>query len=198
MKTPRFDPRSGRGVVRPGGVSPLPDDAREGGPSTVTIEEFTQRYPPQKPARAADAPEELRLLSEAEGVRSLDAPPAIGEQRISPRCLGDPREGRHLWVFFENRASYVLELAQLASPPLPSGRAKHTNLTGGAPASCGGELWLDPVDHNLLYLNGGSGRYGPKTPEQLEDAVGVFEARGYEVVSFGWDVDTDRPLRILR
>ena len=100
-------------------------------------------------------------------------------------------------VFLETSIPAILELA-VVSPALESGRAKHTNLTGGGKAACGGELWVDPVDHSKLYVNGGSGRYGPTTPVQLDDAIGVFRTRGYEVVSFGWSEENDEPARVLR
>lgn len=100
-------------------------------------------------------------------------------------------------MFLETSIPAILELA-VVSPALESGRAKHTNLTGGGKAACGGELWVDPVVHSKLYVNGGSGRYGPTTTAQLDDAIGVFRSRGYEVVSFGWSEENDEPARVLR
>ena len=118
--------------------------------------------------------------------------------RASPESSTDARQGKHLWVFFESAIPYVLEAAPKASPALTSGVGKHTNLTGGAPASSGGELWVDPASANLIYVNGASGRYGPTSPAALEDAVAVFHGRGFEVVSFGWDDDAGKPARVLR
>jgi hypothetical protein len=164
----------------------------------MNLEEFCAKYPPHLPRRAADDPSELRLLTEAEGVRQLESPPAETTVLASPRQSPDVRYGRHLWVFREAVVPYILEAAPMASPALASGVAKHTNLTGGLPASCGGEMWIDPADERLLYVNGASGRYGPQTPQQLTDAVSVFHSRGFEVVSFGWDEDVNKPARILR
>lgn len=62
----------------------------------------------------------------------------------------------------------------------------------------GGELWVDPVDHCYLYINGCSGRYGPRTEKQLEDSVEVFRQLCFKVESFGWDEDVDKPARFLR
>ena len=92
---------------------------------------------------------------------------------------------------------YILEVAAI-SPPLQSGRAKHTNLTGGRSASCGGELWFGTPHACKLYVNGCSGRYGPLTRQQLDDVVSVFTDFGYEVVSFGWDDGANMPARVLR
>ncbi len=83
-------------------------------------------------------------------------------------------------------------------PPLSLGRVKHSNLTGGGPASCGGEIWLDAVDSRLLHVSGASGRYRARTPEQLEDAVRVFEAFGFRVRSAGWSEENDWPERTFR
>lgn len=122
--------------------------------------------------------------------------------RVGPACRaavpkkkGDP--GCHLWVFTANERPYILELAQVV-PALQSGRVKHSNLTGNGDASCGGELWIDPVRQERLYVNGCSGRYGPTSPEQLEDAVSVLRDAGFDVISFGWDADAGKPAMVLR
>ena len=93
---------------------------------------------------------------------------------------------------------YIHERALTVRPPLETGVAKHTNLTGGAPASCGGELWIDPVDPRRLYVSGASGRYGPDSEQQLNDAVDVMRGRGFLVESFGWDAETNLPARVYR
>jgi len=67
---------------------------------------------------------------------------------------------------------------EVQPPPLECECAKHTNLTGGAPACCGG--------------------YPPRTRVELADAIDVFQSFGFEVVSAGWDDDNDRPERTFR
>lgn len=155
---------------------------------------FLTRYPPALPRRAHANDDELRLLAEADGVLALDVAPA------APSTTGDPSDlsARHLWVIWPAGVPYILERAPAVSPPLQSGVAKHSNLTGGGAASCGGELWVDPVDPSKLYVNGASGRYGPKTPQQLVDAVVLIRDRGFQVESFGWDADTNLPARVYR
>jgi hypothetical protein len=120
---------------------------------------------------------------------------APASDRSVPKKKGDP--GCHLWVFTASDRPYILEVAKVA-PELESGRVKHSNLTGGGSAACGGELWVDPADDFHLYLNGCSGRYGPTSPEQLKDAVSVLLDVGFRVTSFGWDVDAGRPAMVLR
>jgi len=162
----------------------------------VNLDEFSSAYPAHEPLRPHANEDELRLLGPGDGVREMQSPPAEGDQCGVPACKGD--DACHLWVFGTSSIPYVLETAPNVSPPLKSGMAKHTNLTGGAPASCGGELWIDPVDRDKLYVNGCSGRYGPRTAAELEDAVSVFEDRGFGVVSFGWDDDAGKPAMVLR
>ncbi len=112
-------------------------------------------------------------------------------------------DGRHLWVIRPADLPVILETAPHARPPpLQSGVAKHTNLTGGEPACCGGELRVDAVSPSLLYVNGGSGRYwrenDPGGPAKLADSVRVFEGLGYRVISAGWDEQNDIPARTFR
>lgn len=47
-------------------------------------------------------------------------------------------------------------------------------------------------------MNGCSGRYGPTSEGQLDAAVGVVGALGYQVENFGWDPDTDKPAMVWR
>ncbi|HUT54073.1 MAG TPA: hypothetical protein VM658_11845 [bacterium] len=137
----------------------------------------------------------MRKLTSSDGVKLLTAPPASVSERRIPMKSGDP--GCHLWVIDQSGIPYILEHA-LVTRPLQSGRVTHTNLTGGAPASCGGEIWFDPADEVLVYINGCSGRYGPDNSRKLEDAVEVVRQLGYNVPSFGWDSDADKPAKVLR
>ena len=123
------------------------------------------------------------------------APPAEARERHVPRKKGDP--GCHLWVIRESGVPFILERADVVSR-LKSGVVKHTNLTGGRDASCGGELWVDPVDAGSLYVNGCSGRYGPETATQMSDAALAIRSLGFRVESFGWDDDANRPAAVRR
>lgn len=158
---------------------------------------YVQKYPPRGPAKPPDNADETRRLTQADGVRFLSVAPA---EVSSARCLVPQKKGDagcHLWVVTAEARPFVFEL-EAVTPPLASGRAKHTNLTGGASASCGGELWVDPSEARHLYVNGCSGRYGPRSPEQLEDAVEVLRGVGFVVTSFGWDDEAAKPAMVLR
>ncbi len=109
------------------------------------------------------------------------------------------RENCYLWVILPDSVPVVLETGEdVLPPPLSMGMVKHTNLTGGTPACCGGELWLDVVDAETLYVTGGSGRYGARSPQQLSDAIHVFTQFGYTIQSAGWSEENDCPERVFR
>lgn len=161
----------------------------------LTLAQFVEKHPPGPPRKPPETEDQLRELNAEDGVVFLNGAPF-------PRPLsGTPGypQGKHLWVIVPGALPVILETApNVRPPPLSSGVAKHTNLTGGRPASCGGELWVDAVDAGMLYVNGGSGRYGPRTPEELADAVSAFESLGFRVESAGWSEDNDLPARVFR
>ncbi len=157
----------------------------------MTLGEFLEQYPPRQPSKPPENADEHRLLTEVDGVRRLPSTPQVTGAR-PPTRKGDP--DAHLWVFEESGAPYILEMARV-EPPLQSGRVKHTNLTGGGAASCGGEIWFETPTR--VFMHGSSGRY-PPSRAQFEDAVRVMKGFGFDVVSFGWDVEQDRPEIVLR
>ncbi len=158
--------------------------------------EFAGRYAPVDPVtRPGDNPDAHRLLQAEDGVRPM--PVCVASMPTTSR-VGES-EARHLWVILPDCVPVILEAGEeVRPPPLVLGVVKHTNLTGGDPASCGGEVWLDPADAEQLHLTGGSGRYPARTPEQLEDAVKVFEGYGFRIRSAGWSEENDCPARVFR
>lgn len=157
----------------------------------MTLQQFVDSYPPNGPRRQPANADEIRQLSPADGVLLLTGPPAGGQPGYP-----DSPENRHLWVFRAPTPTdlpYVLEAAPNVRPALATGAAKHTNLTGGGSASCGGELWIDVAEASHIYVNGSSGRYGPTSARQLDDAIEVFRSIGFDVVSYGWDDETQKP-----
>lgn len=161
----------------------------------MKIDEFAGAHPPHQPRIPPSNEDELRQLTAADGVWKLSDAPAKNTTGDVPSRKGDT--GCILWVITGSELPYVPERARV-SPPLASGMAKHTNLTGGGSACCGGEMWFETPNATRVYLNGCSGRYGPTSAQQLVDAVEVFEQMGYDVVSFGWDRETNRPRMVLR
>lgn len=110
-----------------------------------------------------------------------------------PRTRQD-RGNVYLWAIAKDDVPYALEKCAYGAT-LQTGVIKHTNLTGGADAHCGGEIWF--VDSNSILIGGSSGRYGPDTEEQLTDAALAFSAGGYRVASLGFDDDTGFPSTVL-
>ena len=101
---------------------------------------------------------------------------------VPPKQRNSATTHLYLWVIDLAGIPYILERAL---PELGGKLPKHTNLTGGKPASIGGEFWFRT--QASLFLSGKSGRYGPRNEQQLADAVTVFEDYGYEVLSLGWE-----------
>jgi hypothetical protein len=146
---------------------------------------------------ASAPPDEKTLLGSAEGVVELTVAPTnvtnFGRPPINQNERGNPELKTHLWVVLPDRVPTILE-NHPHSKNLASKRITHTNLTGGADAHCGGEFWVK--DARTLYLSGASGRYGPRSAQELEKAAQAFHAAGYKVGSLGWD--GDYPRKIMR
>ena len=154
---------------------------------------FLERYPPRPYRRRnGDYPSaELQLVGPTDGLWYLNEVPDTvpsGTPRMSHQEDG---ENCHLWVI-DGRGRPCISEAPLAH--LGDGKLHHTNLTGGEGASIGGEIWFD--DTPRVYISGSSGRYPPLHKEHLEKAERLFSAVGFDVVSLGWDGETDKPQRI--
>ena len=158
------------------------------------LAEFRRQYDARKPLMPvpAQAHESLPLNHES-GLRFLGYAPAQDvDCGAPPRSRGEKGRHRYLWVINDKGIPFIKEVPIIY---LASEFPKHTNLTGGCPAYAGGELWFRTEE--ALFMSGGSGRYEPIHSEQLDDAVGVFEAYGYTVTSLGWDELRDSPRRLL-
>ncbi|GAB4033893.1 hypothetical protein [Spirosoma gilvum] len=98
-----------------------------------------------------------------------------------------PLQGKYLWIIDEKGLKIIPE-----STPNPyAGRriVCHTNITGGAPALQGGELWFG--DDDQVYLNYRSGRYGAgvgdkAAPHKLA-VIAYFRLLGFDPVQLDED-----------
>jgi hypothetical protein len=162
-------------------------------------------YRSEFPSRSPDLggrlknPDELVLLNTTDGVEQLIPQGVQRSTGIPPlRSVTNPDpEGSntHLWVITQQGTPVLPELAPSAAG-LAAGRAKHTNLTGGADAHAGGELWFQSDDS--FYFSGASGRYEPRNLAELDAIASVFTEAGYRVAHCGWDDVASRPRRSFR
>lgn len=110
-----------------------------------------------------------------------------------PTNFGDSEATKYLWVIGEFDIPLVQEHGDYGKT-LNNNRACHTNLTGGAPAYCGGEIWFE--SNTKIFINGGSGRYPVESSEQLEDICKSLEDAEYQAHHMGWDEELNRPNRV--
>lgn len=120
--------------------------------------------------------------------------PGVPSQAPEPPAIDQDHPELKLWVVDTDDVPYVVERNAFGAT-LETGKLKHSNLTGGADAHCGGELVL--VADNVVALNGSSGRYGPRSRLEMEAVAGAFRASGYGVWSYGYDEGSNKPLNFL-
>jgi len=164
----------------------------------TTLHEFLERYPPRpyqlRPGIGAYPPAQLAPVTEGDGLFLLNDIPTADVPLGRPRRSDSDRgEHCHLWVI-DGRGRPCI--AEKPLPRLGDDWLHHTNLTGGGQASVGGEIWFD--EPSRIYLSGSSGRYPPRDRAHLEAAEDLFRAVGFNVVTLGWDSETDRPMRVWR
>jgi hypothetical protein len=151
------------------------------------------RLPPRERVANED---QVKQMSAADGLRLWVDGATSRAATPPPAPLLQPRhvEAAHLWVVRHDDVAHAEERCAFGSA-LESGVIKHTNLTGGKPAYCGGELiFLDAV---TIVVNGCSGRYGPRSKAELRDVARAFADSGYAVWSMGFDDETNRPAHFL-
>ncbi|UUQ67771.1 hypothetical protein NLK61_14425 [Pseudomonas fuscovaginae UPB0736] len=155
---------------------------------------FRDVYPAREPA--ADKiknDDELMLIPESAGLQFF--PTTLNDIRLSepPRVYG-ARGNTYLWAIGLDKVPVAIESLEFGKM-LKTPVIKHTNLTGGARAHCGGELWF--VAEKSMLIGGSSGRYGPKSDQELVDAVASFKCEGFQVASMGFDEETGEPNTVL-
>ncbi len=128
------------------------------------------------------------LLEWVDGSQPLhQSPPST-----SPVITAAQMKSLMLWVVRAEDVVYAPEQGPFGKT-LESKKIKHTNLTGGALAFSGGEL-IVLEGESAIAVNGCSGRYGPRSTEELDGVITAFARSGYSVWAMGYDVDADRPL----
>lgn len=135
--------------------------------------------------------EELIRVGEEQGRMSWIDGLGVPAGTPTPPDIDQDDPGLKLWVVDPEDVPYVLERNSFGAG-LETGMLKHSNLTGGSEAHCGGELVM--VANNVVALNGSSGHYGPRSRREMEALASTFRASGYGVWSYGYDEGTNRPL----
>lgn len=153
---------------------------------------FRAAFQPRVMKRDADYEDQLRQMVPEDGLVDLELRLADGLKEF-PTVAEEPRDedaakvSKVLWVVGAADAPVALELCDWGRR-LESKAVKHSNLTGGAPAHSGGELWI--VEGEGVVVNAGSGRYGADDEPELDAFVEVLRSMGLRVASMGFDIDT--------
>jgi hypothetical protein len=161
------------------------------------------RYRGLHPARPPDFTKVKNAdeLDDVTGERDVFSLPDDGVSRYIP---GTPSrssarsESVYLWVVAPADV-YVAPEEGDTGRRLSRGRLAHTNLAGSSAkhaAHAGGELWFR--DERSVWLTGASGRYPPRSNQELEDVANAYRLAGYLVCSAGWDDDLGGPARMFR
>lgn len=101
---------------------------------------------------------------------------------------------KHLWAVRLNDVVHALEMCEYGRS-LQTGVIKHTNLTGGGAAFSAGEMLF--FDDQTIVVSGRSGRYGPRSAEEMLAVSEAFRKSGYEVWSMGYDAEAGVPLPLV-
>ena len=159
-------------------------------------ENFPAREPQLTRLRNKD---ELLQIGSDEGLFEFSFPaPAdwiYGEPPLSDQDQSESQRSKYLWVVASETLPVALEIPSNGTA-LTRGSVSHTNLTGGAEAHTGGEMWY--CNDSRIMINGGSSRYTPRNLDELISvAIAIKEAAHkaglkVEVAQLGFDGETNR------
>jgi hypothetical protein len=139
--------------------------------------------------------DQLRQMTEADGLQLWQDGPVGPEEKVEPSdppiLTMEDDARKMLWAVRETDVPYAAETDPFGRG-LESRVIKHSNLTGGKPAHCAGEIVI--MDEKTIVVNGSSGRYGPKSLEELEAVAKAFRGSGYNVWCMGYDTEQARAL----
>jgi hypothetical protein len=154
------------------------------------IASYRANYPLKPMKKNAIHADEVRQMQPADGMNELPPPPlaqpTFTRHASLPNTVELARQARHLWVIRSVDFPVALEKCLWAAQ-LEGRRIQHSNLTGGAPAHSGGELWF--IGGERIVVNAASGRYGAESEAEFDEIVEALQRSGYEVASMGFDLD---------
>lgn len=175
-----------------------PDTLENQSPLNDALQTYRQNYP-EKEMNPRIAPEAHHMIQmeRVSGWSDLSGAPANQFITISslPNDEETAKAGRHLWVIRANDVPTALEYRPWGDDRAlcPWGDTsdddiiKHSNLTGGAPAHSGGEIWF--CSGTKIIVNAYSGRYGASSREEFELIIEALIQCGFEVAFMGFDAE---------
>ena len=160
--------------------------------TNAAFDEFRSKFP-AKPCNMDEvqAESELTPVTPEQGLQFWRDGPGAPTSHTPPQIDVAPAD-KELWVVRTDDVVHASETSAFAET-LFRKVLKHSNLTGGEPAHCGGELLF--LKDNVIALNGASGRYGPRSEAELSAVASAFHRSGYGVWSFGFDTEAGWPYR---
>lgn len=166
--------------------------------TTTAFDKFRAKYGPARPPMPnviKNADETIQMTIE-HGLQTLHDGPVVPIAGIPPTpTLDDTMENdKRLWTVRATDVVHALENCHYGTTLL-TGKIKHTNLTGGAVAFCGGELLF--LSEGTIVVNGDSGRYGPRSEAEMNEVAKAFRDSGYDVWCAGYDDETNSPFPLL-
>lgn len=166
----------------------------------MSFDELRSRFQPLEMRIEANNDDELKIIQPGAGRLAYHEPPvdpaAVSFAQSLPTSVESAAPERYLWVVDRADVPHALEHCDWASQ-LESGCLKHSNLTGGAAAFFGGELWF--IDEKSIVINFCSGRYGAgpiEGPNAADDearmaaTVAALIEDGYRVATTGQDLES--------
>jgi hypothetical protein len=155
------------------------------------MEEFRKAFPLREMQIRPANDDELKQMRPDDGMLGLECGSLDHLARVevveeAPTAREEAHKGCFLWVVRRDDTPAALEHCAWGRD-LETKKIKHSNLTGGAPAHSGGELWV--VRDKGVVVNANSGRYGARTPEELAAFVEGLRGLGFWVASMGFDLD---------
>ncbi|MFI0848423.1 hypothetical protein [Mesorhizobium sp. IMUNJ 23232] len=162
--------------------------------SDAAFSEFRSKTAPRTPAAGLIEHEnECLKMAPSDGLRIWvdgSAADEVSDQGGPPVLSSGQMDGRHLWVVRTDDVVHAMERSPFGKN-VEKGVIKHTNLTGGEEAYSGGELIF--LEETTVILNGRSGRYGPRSADEMIAVAKAFRKSGYYVWSCGYDDEAGRP-----
>jgi hypothetical protein len=141
--------------------------------------------------------DECIQITVADGLKCLmdgPVPAGVAAPTEPAPMIDDIRaDDAHLWAVLAEDVQFAPERCPFATAAigLVQNKIKHSNLTGGQSAYCGGEILF--IDDETIAITGRSGRYGPRSEAEMLAVAKSFRDSGYQVLSMGWDSGAGLP-----